>query len=337
MGVPASIVDLRLEASEVEHGREGRLAEALGSGKALSPFETIEERLEIESDVRLVCSAVGLAIRDRGSRGAGEANENGEPGARAKSRSDDAEAVDKSSASGIVLVHSLPQQPWTTDDDQALVSLAMEVHRKTGFAVIVPRLRGVGESSGDFSISGWCRDIVAALGVLESSLEARVGEGGRTALYGIGFGIGGSCLLSVAAGDSRLDAVACVSVPPELADLPVFKGDFFSKARSWGLVRSADFPKEAHKWRRELIAFAPLHHARRLKGRPVLLVCREGDRFTAGTRLERLASAVGPSCETVKLSKTGPAQPMRNRRAIDVACEWLRERAEERRSAGAAL
>lgn len=303
----------------------------------MSSFETIEERVEIESDVRLVCSAVGLATRDRGSRGTGGTNRNGKRKALAKSRPDDPDGVDEPSVSGIVLVHSLPQQRWTTGDDQALVSLAMEVHRKTGFAVVVPRLRGVGDSSGDFSISGWCRDIVAALGLLESSLEARVGEGGRIALYGIGFGIGGSCLLSVAAGDSRVDAVACVSVPPELADLPVFKGDFFSKARSWGLVRSADFPREAHRWRRELIAFAPLHHARRLKGRPVLLVCREGDRFTTGARLEKLVSAVGPSCETVKLPKTGPAQPMKNRKAIEVACEWLRERAEERRSAGAAL
>ncbi len=201
-----------------------------------------------------------------------------------------------------------------------LDSVAENIARECGIGVLAPRLRGVGASEGDFSIAGWCRDVASVVDQVAAAVQS---PNAPAELYGIGFGVGGSCLLSVAAGDSRLVSVVAVGAPPEFANLSLAHDGYFRKARMVGLIRSESFPPDPYAWRRELIAYAPLHHARRLAGRPTLLVFRDNDRVASPEDARRLQEVIGESCQLEILPRSAPAALYKSDRVVARITQWV--------------
>jgi pimeloyl-ACP methyl ester carboxylesterase len=240
-------------------------------------------------------------------------------------------------AVGLLLVHPFPHAPWSPQWEESLDAVAARLCSEIGCLVVAPRLRGIGESAGNFSVAGWCRDIVAAVDYTVGVLQEAGHGAGRLHLFGLGYGVGGSCLLSVASGDLRISGVVAAGAPAELADLPMFRQGFWERARAVGIVRDRRFPKDPHAWRRELIAFAPIHHAKRLGGRPVLLVYREGDRIGGPSQAKRLAEVIGQTCETIALPKSSTATLLKNDRVVSLAASWIAEKLSSWGSADAAL
>ncbi len=234
----------------------------------------------------------------------------------------------------VLLVHWLPKDAWDEEADELLDSIADKIARECGIGVLAPRLRGVGASEGDFSVAGWCRDVASVVDQVAAALQSPNVPG---ELYGIGFGVGGSCLLSVAAGDSRLVSVAAVGAPPEFANLSLAHEDYFRKARMVGLIRSESFPPDPYAWRRELIAFAPLHHARRLAGRPTLLVCRDNDKVASPADARRLQELIGESCIVEVLPRSAPAALYKSDRVVARVARWVEEMQEQASRADAAV
>ncbi|MER3396559.1 MAG: hypothetical protein C4318_04090 [Acidimicrobiia bacterium] len=220
-----------------------------------------------------------------------------------------------------MLAHWLPTGSWDEETDELYEGVADRLAKSCGIGVLAPRLRGVGASEGDFSISGWCRDIASAIDYVTSALS---GGDTQVEVLGVGFGIGGSCLLSVAAGDMRVRGVAVAGSPSEFANSILSREGYIKRARSAGLIRSQSFPPDPHSWRRELIAYAPLHHARRLQNRPVLLVCREGDKLASPMEMERLAEVIGDSCEIHTLPRSAPSLLVKSDRVISVLEGWVK-------------
>lgn len=238
------------------------------------------------------------------------------------------------SGRAILLVHWLPRGAWDDETEEVYDSVAARLAGSCGIGVFAPRLRGVGASEGDFSISGWCRDIAGAIDYLASILS---GGEVNPEIFGVGFGIGGSCLLSVAAGDTRVRGVAAAGSPPEFANSSLSQDGYIKRARTAGLIRSQSFPPDPHSWRRELIAYAPLHHARRLQNRPVLLVCREGDKLASPLEMERLAEAIGDSCEIQTVPRSTQAALVKSDRVIASIGAWVERQLEGKEKANAVV
>jgi pimeloyl-ACP methyl ester carboxylesterase len=234
----------------------------------------------------------------------------------------------------VLLVHWLPRGSWDDDADELLDGVASKLASMSGLGVLAPRLRGIGASEGDFSVSGWCRDIAATIDYLASSLSA--GDK-QPEIFGVGFGVGGSCLLSVAAGDTRIRGVAAAGAPAEFANSSLSHDGYIKKARSAGLIRSESFPPDPYSWRRELIAYAPLHHARRLANRPVLLIYRENDKIVSSVDTERLAEAIGDSCVTQSMPRSAPAALVKFERVIESIGTWLRKQLDQVENANEAI
>lgn len=237
-------------------------------------------------------------------------------------------------ARAVLLAHWLPRSSWDDEADELLDTVAARLASISGIGILAPRLRGIGASEGDFSVAGWCRDVAAAADYLAGALS----EGdGQPEIFGVGFGVGGSCLLSVAAGETRLRCVAVAGAPAEFANLSLSHEGYIRKARTAGLIRSDTYPADPFSWRRELIAYAPLHHARRLSTRPVLLVCRENDKIASCTDAERLAEAIGSGCEIQAMPRSAPAALYKSERVIELMGAWLRRQLEEAEKANAAI
>ncbi len=242
-------------------------------------------------------------------------------------------ADSRSAGRAILLAHWLPTGPWDDESEELLDSLASKLSSITGVGVLAPRMRGIGPSEGDFSISGWCRDMAAAVDYLSRAL------GGETncEIFGIGFGIGGSCLLSLAAGDVRFRGVAAAGSPAEFANLSLAHDGYIKKARTAGLIRSESFPPDPYLWRRELIAYAPLHHARRLAGRPVLLICRDSDKVASPLGAYRIAEAIGASCEVQSISLPSSVALHKSDKVVERIGAWIKRQLGVSEKANAAV
>lgn len=234
----------------------------------------------------------------------------------------------------VLLAHWLPRGSWDDETDELLDAVAVRIAVISGIGVLAPRLRGIGESEGDFSVAGWCRDVAAAVDYLTGVLS---GGDFEPAIFGVGFGVGGSCLLSVAAGETRLRGVAAAGSPAEFANLSLSQDGYIKKARAAGLIRSESYPPDPYSWRRELIAYAPLHHARRLADRPVLLICREGDKVASPTDAERFAESIGASCQIRAVPRSTPAALFKSDRVIEAIGTWVRRQSEKSEEANAVI
>lgn len=217
---------------------------------------------------------------------------------------------------GIVLCHWLPEGRWSDDEQEAFEELGRQVALGTGASVLCFNFRGIGESDGDFGINGWCRDLVSVVDVLSDDPD--IGE-----IWTVGAGVGGSVALNVAAGDPRIAGVVALGAPAEFAALDLGSDEFFARARSSGIIRDPDYPPDLHAWRRELIAYSPIHHVRRIAPRPVLVVHGARDEVVPIGTAERLVDAAGPSTEKVVV----PAEHdiYSDESSVEMACTWLRD------------
>lgn len=214
----------------------------------------------------------------------------------------------------IVLCHWLPKAKWEEEDEAALDLLAERLASGTGAATLEFNFRGIGESEGDFGINGWCRDLVSAVDLAAS--DASISQ-----IWVVGVGVGGAVALSVAAGERRIAGAATLGAPAEFASMSLGADAFFVRARATEIIRDPDFPPDPHTWRRELIAFAPVHHVRRIAPNPILIVHGARDEESPPVNAERLAEAAGPTAE--KVIVPGDSSIYEDVTTVDLVISWL--------------
>lgn len=221
----------------------------------------------------------------------------------------------------IALCHWLPKGRWDEDEQEAFEGLGRQFALGTGAAVLCFNFRGIGESEGDFGINGWCRDLVCVVDVLCDDPD--IGE-----VWAVGAGVGGSVALNVTAGDARINGVVALGAAPEFAALSLGSDAFFVRARNSGIFRDPEYPQDPHAWRRELIAYSPIHHVRRIAPRPALLVHGARDEIVPVGTAERLVDAAGPTMEKVIV----PAghEVYSSEAAVELTCTWLRSHFKKR-------
>jgi uncharacterized protein len=214
----------------------------------------------------------------------------------------------------VVLCHDLPR-PKGSAADVALTypALADRLTRETGWRVVTAALRGATESAGDFSALGWLDDLTFLA-------ETEIPE--TSSRLVIGFGFGGVLALHLAGGDERVEGVACLGTPADLAPLARDADRFLARCRQTGVIKTPGFPSSTEAWAKELSVLHPAEDASLLKGRPLLLVHGSDDPDVPLADARSLAdAATGPSELHVVL---GAGHWLRaDPRAIAILVGWL--------------
>jgi fermentation-respiration switch protein FrsA (DUF1100 family) len=211
-----------------------------------------------------------------------------------------------------LLVHGIPGgRP--APDDRGYEGLAHALAAR-GIAAMWTDLRGVRSAPGDFSMSGWCRDLGAAIDAISSSL--------RAPLVLIGSSAGGAAVLRVAA--SRPD-VAAVATLAAVADFG-FEGEgadaVIHRFRNLGIIRDPAFPSDPAAWAREFVEIAPLDAVAGIAPGPVLIVHGDADDVVPYAHAEMLFEKAGEPKELVRISGGGH-QLRKDPRAVDAVVDWL--------------
>ena len=188
----------------------------------------------------------------------------------------------------VVLCHDLPR-PKAAAADVVLTypALADRLTRESGWRVVTAALRGAGESTGDFSASGWFEDLTFVADTEIPDDASRVV---------VGFGLGGVLAVHLAAADGRVSGVACLATPSDLAALAHDPGALVERCRRSGVISTPGFPSSADDWAAELAVLDPLADVAQLRGRPLLVVHGSSDADVPFGDARTLAdAATGPS------------------------------------------
>ncbi len=218
---------------------------------------------------------------------------------------------------GLVLCHGLPNDPrgaatvGTTYPD-----LADHLARESGWTVLTFNFRGTGTSDGDFSAAGWLDDLRAAVNELAE-------RDGTRSVWCAGFGHGGTFAVCEAATDERVRGVATIAAPSTLRDWARDPAYLLAHAREMGMVRTPGFPPDAPRWAREIGTIDAVAAARRLHGRPLLVLHGIDDPEVPVDDARALADAAGPIAE-LRLVQAAGHRLRHDPRAIATLLGWLR-------------
>ncbi len=191
-------------------------------------------------------------------------------------------------------------------------AVADRVAQESGWRVVAGMFRGLGGSEGSFSAAGWLEDA-------RTLVDAELGP--RASLRAAGFGLGGAVALALAAADPRVRGVACFAAPGALAAWAADPSGLAEHCRAVGLLE-AGFPQDVGAWAGELAMIEPAANARRMEGRPVLVVQGSADDVVASESASALVAAAGSRAELRMVLGAGHwlrADP----RAIATLVGWL--------------
>ena len=207
-------------------------------------------------------------------------------------------------------------------DDGGYPALAERICRE-GFAVLIFRFRGVGDSGGNFDILGWTRDLGAAVDYLWVLSEVD-----RSHLALLGFSGGAAVSVCVAAQDSRVSSVAACACPAEFDSLK----DAFAEGesiiehfRGIGIIRDRDFPYSDEEWLDNFSLVSPIKHVSGIAPRPLLLLHGSQDEVVDVSHAYRLYTQADEPKEIVVIDGAGH-RLRRDEQAVAVIIDWLKAR-----------
>ncbi len=135
-----------------------------------------------------------------------------------------------------------------------------------GWRVFTFRFRGCGSSGGNFSLSGWRDDIVAAMDHLERTVGARD-------VWLSGFGTGGAlCISAALERPGRVHGVATMAAPAEFDDWASHTRRLIQHSRKLGVIRDRDFPAPGDDFAESLRRIRPVDQARQIPEIPMLVL-----------------------------------------------------------------
>ena len=167
----------------------------------------------------------------------------------------------------VVLCHGYPDASvGSAGAGGDLGELADRIASTMGWLAFTFSFRGCGASGGNFSLSGWMHDIVAAADELRDTE-------GVDELWLVGFGTGGGLSLGAAVEmGPRVLGVATLAAPAGFDDWGTHTRRLLQHSRDVGVIRDASFPQAADAWAKEFRVIRPVDDAARLAELPMLVV-----------------------------------------------------------------
>ncbi|WXG39865.1 MAG: CocE/NonD family hydrolase [Candidatus Freyarchaeum deiterrae] len=170
---------------------------------------------------------------------------------------------------GVCICHGIPRENRPVEE-KGYPTLA-EKFCERGYAALIFNFQGTSGSEGEFSFSGWSRNVSDAISYLASSPRI---DPGRLGL--VSFSAGAFVSWSVVANDSRVKAFASCSSPSDLTKIPVIK-EGIKYATQFGILKITNTEKTFKELRTDLKKLNPLDWAGKISPRPVLIIHGDQD------------------------------------------------------------
>jgi putative redox protein len=213
-------------------------------------------------------------------------------------------------------VHDFPVEAGAAErTGRSLPVLADRLAGESGWRVLAGCLRGVGGSAGDFSLCGWMEDLAV---LVDHATDLAAGGG----VWVVGFGVGGSMALCLAASDDRVRGVGCLGSPATFDDWAQDPKAMLDAACRVGVITTPGFPPDVMSWARQFTELRPLAAASAVRPREVLVVHGADDDDVPVSDARELAEAAGRGGELRVLAGAGHrlrADP----RALALLIGWL--------------
>jgi putative redox protein len=170
---------------------------------------------------------------------------------------------------GVCICHGIPRDNKPVEEKR-YPALA-EKFCERGYAALIFNLQGTSGSDGEFSFSGWSRNISDAISYLASSQHIDPGRLGLMSFSG-----GAFVSWSVVANDPRIKAFASCSSPSDLTKMRVIE-EGVKYAKKSGILRITNVEKTRKELRTDLQKLNPLNWAGKISPRPVLIIHGDHD------------------------------------------------------------
>lgn len=189
---------------------------------------------------------------------------------------------------GVVLCHGFPRR--ASGVGLKYSELADRISSQMDMSVLTFNFRGTGRSEGDFSVSGWKRDLSAAVSYMRQTCDV-------DNVWVAGFGTGGSIAIATAAEDATINGVAAFAARAHFRDWSTNSASLLEHARSVGLFQSPEFPADVEAWANEFRDIEPLEAIKKIPPRPVMIVHGREDERVPVDDARALKAAGGDSVE----------------------------------------
>ncbi|MDD5223488.1 MAG: alpha/beta hydrolase [bacterium] len=217
----------------------------------------------------------------------------------------------------VILCHGIPRG-IPDPKDRGYLPLLEGLVREGRIAVFF-NFRGAGESTGNFDLKGWTRDLGEVVG--HCFRDPRI-DNKRIALWG--FSGGAAASVCVAAREPLVAAVAACACPARFD----FWGDegamtnLLEHFRAIGLVRDPDFPPSLPEWKKSFVEIAPEECVAGISPRPLLIVHGDADALVNVDHAYRLYRAAGDP-RLIRIISGGEHNLRQDPRAVLEVMEWL--------------
>ncbi len=221
---------------------------------------------------------------------------------------------------GLVIAHGFPAEVGGgISSTSSFPELADRFATESGWAVLAYSSRGVAESQGNFSLSGWISDLKGAVAHLRESVPV-------DGVWILGFGTGGALAVQVAADDEGVFGVAAVASPADFEDWARNPRKLLVLAREIGVVRDPDFPESFDEWSEGLRLVRTSDAASRMAPRELLILHGRDDETVPVFDARVVADSHGSA--DLRIIGGGAHHLRHDPRAIAVLLGWLdRQRA----------
>lgn len=222
----------------------------------------------------------------------------------------------RSKKCALVLAHGFPTAPgWVDSSGKTYPEFADRLATVADWIVFAFHFRGIGQSSGDFSVEGWLADLRAAV----AQLREQDSVGG---VWLAGFRTGGALALCVAAEDPEIRGVATFSAPTDFNDWAANPRQVLAEARTVGAIRSPAYPEDQAAWARSFREVRPIVAASSIPPRPLMIVHGTIDDVVPVSDARALADATDGAADLRII--TGAGHRLRHDpRAVAILVGWL--------------
>ncbi len=231
----------------------------------------------------------------------------------------DLHAVSNGGVPAVLICHGFPSGPGGGANSPATFpELANRIARELGWVALVPYLRGMPGSDGNFSLDGWRDDLLAAVRHLRNAEEVGVQVSG---VWAVGFGTGAGLAICAAAVEQGINGVGALATPADWSDWADNPRRLLLHARDAGLLSDPDFPADFAKWAGALRSLSPEASVGGLAPRDLLLVHGSDDYAVPPLDARALAEAHGAA--DLRMISGAGHHLRHDPRAIAVLLGWL--------------
>lgn len=215
----------------------------------------------------------------------------------------------------VVIVHGYPSGPAGTAGAVAsMPELADRIADDMDFVAFSPRLRGMADSQGAFSVRGWKDDVHAAVDHVRAT--ARV-----SGVWLVGFGTGGALAICAGADDPDIRGVAALAAPADFDDWASNPRQLYQHARDVGIVSADVTTAIVDSWAREMRLTKAVDAAQRLRPRPLLVIHGSDDDLVPDFDARIIADA--HTAAELRLLDSAGHRLRHDPRAMAILLGWL--------------